>query len=426
MASVPPPSARYVWYVVTLLGVINAVNYMDRMALSALAPSIKADLQLSDGELGLLIGFAFALFYSVCGIFIARWADRGVRRDIIVWALVVWSSMTALCGAAQNFWHLFLTRMGVGVGESGCFPVGQSMVCDYVPLKNRPAAFAINQFGVSGGTMLGMALAGALGETLGWRWTFVVLGLPGIALAGLVRLTVREPPRGRFEAAGEENTHVSIGKTMAVLWRCRTYRLLVMDLAASGFAVQGMILWLPSFYSRVHGLNLSSTGISLGLAIGVGGGLGLLLGGLLANYAASRDVRLPLRIGVWTMFLAAPTVLGAVLIPSAVASVILVTLTIFLSSIKSGPVMASLYSVVTSRMRATAGSITFFFLSIVGFGLGPLCVGVLSDLLTPKLGAESLRYALFAPACLFPVVAIVLHFATKTLLGDLKAVKALE
>ena len=159
----------YTWYVVGLLFVVNIFNYMDRMALAMLMPFIKADLQLSDAQLGLLVGLAFAVFYAVCGIPIARLADRGVRRNVIAVCLTVWSAATALSGAAQNFWHLFLARVGVGAGEAGCIPPAQSIICDYIPPRKRPGVFAFHHFGLIVGSMMGLAVAGALGEAFGYR-----------------------------------------------------------------------------------------------------------------------------------------------------------------------------------------------------------------------------------------------------------------
>jgi predicted MFS family arabinose efflux permease len=416
-------SSLYVWYAICLLSVVNVFNYMDRMALSVLAPLVKASLKLSDSELGLLVGFAFALFYAICGIPIARWADRGVRRDIIALSLTIWSAMTALSGVVQNFWHLFLVRVGVGIGEAGCFPPGQSMLCDYVPIERRSGVLAIHSFGAFVGMTVGMALAGSLAEVIGWRWTFVALGLPGIVLAILVRLTLREPRRGSFDAVKDDEQRAPFLQTVVELWRCRTYRLLLVFLTMNGSLYFGMIQWWPSFYARVFGLSLSQAGIYLGTAIGVGSGLGLLIGGLLGNKLAQRDVRLPLMLGAASILLGLPTALGSLFIHSAAGSIFLVALSVLLWGAHGGPVLATLYSVARPRMRATAGALAIFFQSAVGFGIGPLCVGVLSDLLAPKLGVESLRYALLAPICLMPFIVITLYAAARVLPRDLRSAR---
>lgn len=413
--------ARYVWYVIFLLSVVNVFNYMDRMALAVLAPSIKADLKLSDSQLGLLIGFAFSVFYAICGIPIARWADRGIRRNIIALALASWSVMATLSGAAQNFWQLFLARVGVGAGEAGGLTPAGSIICDYVSLKRRAGVFALHTFGVYAGIMLGMVLAGRLGEAIGWRLTFVALGLPGIALAVVVRLTLREPVRGTFDAVKDDKTSLSIGRAILVLWRSKTYRWIVLFGVLNGFVQEGLNEWWPSYYTRVHGLSLSWVGTYLGVAIGAGSGVGLLIGGLLANKAAQRDVRLPLMIGAAATALALPTALGSLFVSSAVGSILLVSLTGLFWSVSNGPVIATVYSVMMPRLRATGASISILITAVVGFGLGPFCVGLLSDMLTPSFGIEALRYALLGPICLLPAMVIALHAAAKALPNDLQA-----
>lgn len=420
------PARGYIRYVVFLLSVVNIFNYMDRMALSVLLPSIKADLNLSDGQLGLLVGFAFSAFYAVCGIPIARWADRGVRRNIIALALAVWSAMTALSGAAQNFLSLFVARMGVGAGEAGGLPPAQSIICDYVPVKRRSGVFAIHNFGSVAGVMLGMALAGWLGETIGWRWTFVALGLPGIALAVLVRLTLREPVRGQAEVVRESGDHIdeSFRETVLILWHCRTYRMLVFFLVVNGFVQYGLTQWWPSFYVRVFGLGMSSVGVYLGIALGVGSGIGVLTGGWLANRFAERDSRLPLITCAAATALALPTALASLFVSSSLGSVLLVSLTGLFWTVQAGPVVATMYSVTMPRMRATAGALSIFAISALGLGLGPFCVGLLSDALTSALGAQALRWALLAPVCLIPVMAMALYAAANTVQGDLKTVGA--
>jgi MFS family permease len=407
--------------VLVLLSVVNAFNYMDRMALAVLAPLIKVDLQLSDAQLGLLVGFAFFLFYAICGIPIARWADRGVRRNIIAIALATWSVMTALSGAVQNFWQLLVVRVGIGVGEAGCIPPSQSIICDYVPLKRRSGSFAIHAFGIYAGIMAGMVMAGWLGETIGWRWTFVALGLPGIAMAMIVRFTLVEPARGTLDAKKKDEPRLPFGKTVRVLWHCKTYRALVLFLVVNGFVQYGLNQWWPSFYARVLGLSLSTVGLYLGIAIGAGSGIGLLIGGLLANRVAQHDVRLPLIIGAAATSLALPAALGSLFVSSATSSILLVSLAGLFWSLSNGPVTATLYSVTMPHMRATAGALAIFVTSVLGMGLGPFSVGLLSDILATSLGVEALRYALLLPICLLPVMVIALFAAAKTSPHDLRS-----
>lgn len=413
--------SRYVWYVIGTLTVVNAFSYMDRMALAALAPAIKADLDLSDAQLGLLIGFAFSLFYAVCGIPIARWADRGVRRNIIALALTTWSAMTALSGAAHHFWHLFIARVGVGAGEAGCLPPAQSIICDYVPLKKRPGVFAVHNFGNYAGMMLGLVAAGWLGELLGWRWAFVAIGLPGIALALVVRLTIREPVRGVLDAGAKSAAQPTLRHALAVIWRCRTYRFMLATYVTNGFVQYGLVQWWPSFFSRNFELKMSSIGVSLGLAIGIGAATGSLSGGWVANKAAQRDIRLPLMIGAAVTLLAIPAALGSLFYPTFQGSILLVGLTALFWSVSNGAVVATSASVIAPSMRATSSSLLIFTTAVLGFGSGPFCVGLLSDLLTPAFGAQALRYAMLLPICVFPAIAISLYAGGRATPGDLPA-----
>lgn len=416
---------RSLGYAMLILTVVNIFNYMDRMAMAIMLPAIKADLSLSDGQLGLLVGIAFSLFYAICGIPIARWADRGVRRNIVALSLSVWSLMTALSGAAQNYWQLFAARMGVGAGEAGGLTPAQSMICDYAPVERRPGLLATHAFGGIAGMTVGITLAGWLSDTIGWRWAFVVLGLPGIALALLMRFTVSEPVRGSFDAAPvRTDEQGSFAQSLRVLWACRTFRLLVFHSILNNFVQFGLNQWWPSFYMRTFGLNASTVGVYLGVATGLGAGSGLLLGGWLANRAAERDVRLPLRIGSAAKLLELVAALGALLVPSVLASVLFVSFVGFFWCLSTGAVLAALYSVVRAQMRVTAGAVTNFMSAVFGIGLGPLCVGLLSQYLTQVRGVDGLSMALLAPLVFLPVSALLLWAASRDVSSDLKAVGA--
>lgn len=414
-----PRSTGYGWYVVVLLSTIYTFSYIDRTALSVLLPLIKQDLHLSDGQLGLLVGFAFFLFYAVCGIPIARWADRGNRSSLIAIMLTIWSLMTMVSGAAQNFWQLLLARVGLGAGEAGCIPAGQSIIADYISVKRRSTAYAITAFGMSSGSMLGLVLAGWLGEAIGWRWTFVALGLPGIVFVLLVKLTLHEPVRGANDGLVGNNS-VPLREAAAILWRCRTYRWALLVFIISGFASAGMWQWWPSFYGRVFGFGSASIGMSLGLAIGAGSAIGTIVGGVVGHKSAQGNIRLPLLVGAIAMGLALPAAVMALLVPSAWGSMVLTFATSLLCGVASGPLVATIQSVTRPRMRATASAFSVFLVSVCGFGLGPFCVGVLSDSLTPLLGIEALRYALLLPACSLAGASAALYAVSKSLPDDLR------
>lgn len=419
-ASVTPSMNPRAWYVIFMLVMISIFSVADRMALAMLAPSIKADLSLSDAQIGLLTGLAFSVFYATCGIPVARWADRGVRRNIIAFSLAIWSAMTAISGAAQGFWSMFIARLGIGAGQAGYLPAAQSVICDYVPITRRSAVFAIHSLGACVGTLIGLMLVGWLDEKIGWRMAFVALGLPGLALALLVRLTLHEPRREAFDGRTPDSIP-TFGATIAVLLRCRTYKLLTLFYVLNGFVQYGLTQWWPSFYARQYGLSLSSIGLTLGLALGGGTAIGVIVGGILANRAAKRDIRIILHVGGAAAILSFPLALCSLFLSSATLSILLVSLTGFFWSVPYGPVLATITGIVGSPMRATAGAITMSFSTILGFGLGPLCVGILSDLLTPTYGIMALRGALLLPVSLIPFIAGVLYLAAKALPGDLRS-----
>jgi predicted MFS family arabinose efflux permease len=411
--------SRYTWYVIGLLTVVSIFSYIDRMALAALAPSIKRDLGLSDSELGLLTGLAFSVFYAICGIPIARWADRGVRVHILSIALAAWSVMTALSGAAQGFWNMFLCRVGIGAGEAGCLPSAQSIICDYVPKKMRPGIFAVHNVGNYLGMMLGLGLAGWLALLVGWRLTFVLLGLPGLVLALILWSTLIEPARGSLDEPNKTTeAKRDFGATIRVLLKCKPYRLLLAFYVVNGFVQYGLIQWWPSFYSRSYDIGISSIGVYLGLAVGGSAATGSLVGGLVAHSLANRTSGAPLIVGASVTMLALPAAMGSVLVSRLELSVALVSLSAFCWSVSNGPVIATAASVVSPTMRATSLSIIIFATSVVGFGLGPLSVGLLSDFLQPQLGQQALRYALLLPASLLPVMAAVLCAAAKSVNGS--------
>ena len=235
-------SDGYLNYVLFMLAVVAFFNYLDRMVLSMLVEPIKADLGFSDTQLGLLTGFAFALFYATFGIPIARLADTRSRVTILSVCMALWSAMTAACGLAQNFVHMLLARVGVGVGEAGCVPSSHSLLTDYVPVENRALALGIFQTGGAVGIMVGLILAGWLADAYGWRATFFIVGIPGVVLAVVAKLTVKDPPRGNFSDAPEPEAQ-SFGVAVASLVRRRTFRQIVIAYSLGLFGVYGIAQW---------------------------------------------------------------------------------------------------------------------------------------------------------------------------------------
>jgi predicted MFS family arabinose efflux permease len=416
-------SNRYVIFAVGLLSLTNLVNYMDRMVLSVLLPSIKAELALSDTQLGLLTGFAFALFYAAFGIPIARWADRGVRRNIIALALTVWSAMTALSGAAQSFFHLLMARIGVGVGEAGCIPPGHSLISDYVPVERRSTALGVHTAGATVGSFIGLSLGGWLSTVIGWRLTFLVMAVPGLLLALVIRFALREPPRGYADGVAADGDAPSLKEVLTYLWGCRSYVHLVGIFAIACFGGFGIIQWLPSYYDRSFGLSTATIGLLFGTAYGIGSGIGTVAGGPIADRLMKRDLRWGCWMGLSVYAVTLPCYVGVFFGPTAVISISFYMAAAIAGSLVNAPLFAMVQSVVTPRARALASAVTMFAASVVGIGGGPFVTGVLSDLLEPRFGEQSLRYALMIMV-LFMVWPI-FHFwrASKTITRDIEAVR---
>jgi len=397
-ASREPAPSHYTRYAIGLLFVVNMVNYMDRMVLSVLLPSIKADLNLSDAQLGWLTGMAFALFYATFGIPIARLADVWIRKHVMAISLVVWSGMTVFSGAAGSFSHILLARIGVGAGEAGCIPPGHAMISDMVRPEKRAGALSIFTAGSTIGLMLGLSLGGWLSEQVGWRWTFVIFGSPGLVLALLVKLTLREPQRDRMDSAELES--LSFKQTIAALLSRPSFVHMVIGYGLLTFVTFGFAQWLPSYYMRTFGLT--------GFGLGAGMTIGTLLGGLAANRLMPVDMRWGVWLGMAGLIVSVPLLLYllnagdyrlAFAAHFAQASIM---------GLANGPAFATIQAVARSRERATATALLMFAASILGLGGGPLAVGYLSDYFAAGGAENSLRSALTVAAfvSLWPV----LHF----------------
>jgi predicted MFS family arabinose efflux permease len=262
-------SRQYLGYALVLLAVVNVVNYMDRSIVGVLIQPMKADLALSDTQVGLLTGFAFALFYAIAGIYLAHLADLHNRVRLMAWSIAIWSGMTALSGAAQNFVQLLLARVGVGIGEASVIPIANAMIADSHRPERRAFALAVFTAGSMAGVMAGSLLGGVVAEHWGWRWAFVAAALPGLPLALLVRYTLRDPGRGQADAV-PAGAPPPLGAAMALILKDRAVVLLVCGFAFIVFMLFGVITWFPALLVRLHGMALSEVGAWFGLAIGLG------------------------------------------------------------------------------------------------------------------------------------------------------------
>jgi MFS family permease len=382
-------------YLLAALLVILAFNQVDRLALGLFMQDIKADLALSDTQLGLLTGLAFALFYSVMGIPIARWADRGNRVTIISLTTALWSVAVALCGLAGSFLQLLLIRVGVAVGEAGCIPPAHSLIADYFLRTERPRAVAIYMLGIPLSVVIGYFVAGWLNEFYGWRAAFVVLGLPGIVLAVLAALTLREPRR-QNPTAHIASKQPSLKEVCAVLWSKTAFRHLVLFFAVVSLFGYGLQQWQPAFFVRSHGLTSGELGTWLTIIYGAGGLLGTYLGGIWAARYAVHDERRQLKLAALVYSAFGLLAAFAYLAPDYRVAFGLIGLGAVTGGAAIGPLFATIQTLVPERMRAMSVAIIYLFANLIGMGLGPLAAGALSDAFQSWAGEESLRYALLA------------------------------
>ena len=376
----PYSSSLYRYYVLAVLTTVYVFNFIDRQLLVILQEPIKKELGLSDTQLGLLTGFAFALFYVICGIPIARWADKGVRQRIIALALTVWSLMTALCGLAGNYAHLMLARIGVGVGEAGGSPPAHSMISDIFAPNNRALALSIYSIGIYIGMLVGFGVGGWLADEFNWRLAFFVVGLPGIGLAALVYFTVKEPIRGWSEGKVTQSVDAPPISTVAkLLWTRISFRHIAVAASLQAFLIYGIGNWLPSYFQRDYGLSLSMVGTWMALTAGFGGGLGSFFGGWLSDKLGARDVRWYLWTPAMLTFLIVPVISVALTSGNALVALLLTAPFNFLTAAYLGAVIAVSHSLVSSQMRALTSAVLFFVINLIGLGLGPLVVGAMSD-----------------------------------------------
>jgi predicted MFS family arabinose efflux permease len=402
-------------YVLFMLVLVNTINFVDRTAISVLSPSIQAEFGVSNTVVGLIMGTAFTLFYATLAFPIARLIDRRRRNVLLALVLAIWSGMTALCGAAANIVILFLFRVGVGIGEAGAGPASHSLIADYFKKEDRPTAIGFFSLGVPLGNFLGIVLGGLLVGWIGWRWTFVALGAPGILLALIVWATIREPVRGGLDdpadaAALRPGEDIPLWEGISNLWARPTFRVMSYSGALSALCGYGMNLWMPSFLERVHALTAAQYSLPLGTAIGVGGGLGAMLGGAITARAAIRDPRAFLTLPALNMLVFAAAIVVAVWTSSLVILYSAIFVAAFTQFYLMGPFFAVVQRLAPLNGRAVATAAFFFILAMVGIGLGPLYLGIMNDIIGLWFGdAEGLRLAL-ATLPFISVIAAVIAF----------------
>lgn len=434
----PPPlySTAYVNYVLGVVLLVMVFNIVDRTITSILLQQIKQDLDLSDRQLGVLVGLAFAVLYSIASLPIARLADHGVRRTIIAAGLLAWSAATAVTALVGNFWQMLAARMAVGIGEAAGSAPSQSLISDYVPPERRARGLSVVSIGAVAGLALGQIAGGWLGEWYGWRAAFVIAGVPGIAVALLVRFTVAEPPRGHSEGGVRSGTSESLGEAVRYMLSLPSFLWLLVAGSLALIASMGRNLWEPTFLIRVYGMREGAAGTWYFLIGPLPAALGIYLGARLADRLGQRDARWYMWVPVIGLTIAAPLQSAFVLWPQthrlALAGGLPDLPVAFLfsaagavtGSLFTAPLLAVTQNLVRPSMRALAAALTTAIHGLIGHGIGPLIVGDLSDRLTPAFGPFAIRYALLF-ATLMPLAAAAGCAAcARTLRADLARAKA--
>jgi MFS family permease len=431
-------SDGYRRYAMVMLLIIYILNFLDRSVINILAEPIKMELGLMDWQLGLLTGLAFAIFYTVLGLPIAQLAERHNRPAIIAVSLTVWSMMTAACGLAQNFFQLILARIGVGVGEAGCTPAAHSLISDYVPREQRASALAFYSMGTPLGSLLGLAVGGLVADAYGWRMAFIVCGLPGVLFAIIAAFTLIEPRIKKAvtavqAAAAPKVTYRQALKTLA---NKKTFGLVAGGAAVKAFIGYGHAPFTASFFYRNHTEEIASLaamfglksggflGLSLGLVGGIGGVIGTYIGGQLADHYAKKDLRGWMVIPAVAALINIPIYLLAINMHSAVLALSIFVITSALGSLWYGPIYATAQSIAPVNTRATASAVMLFVINLIGLGLGPLVVGLMSDGFAVgfNLGtAEGVRWALMISMGFNIIAAGCFWAARKTIAGDMES-----
>jgi predicted MFS family arabinose efflux permease len=404
-----------------MLTVVYMFNFIDRQILAILQPSIKAEFGVGDTVLGLLTGTAFALFYVVLGVPVARPADRVNRRNLIALAVAIWSGMTALSGLAANIWQLAMARVGVGIGEAGCSPPAHAIIADLYPPARRSAAMGVYTLGISAGIMLAYVAGGWVVQNIGWREAFFIVGFPGLLLAALVRFTVREPVRGAAEQRRDSGDQPSLRDVARFLLARKSFLYMALSAGVSAFVGYAIIFNMPSFIVRSFGVGESAIGFLLGPIYGIAGGLGFFLGGYLSDRIGADGHRKALT------FIAVTTAISALCFGAVFLSTTLVWCLVFfilptiLSNFYLAPVLSQTQSLVSLRMRAVASSLMLLIINVIGLAIGPPVTGLISDLLRAPYGDESLRFALLiVSVVLLPIAAFGYWRAGRTIDVDLQ------
>ena len=405
-------------YVLFILVVVYTFNFIDRQIVGILAVPIKADLGLTDSQLGLMGGLAFALFYTGLGIPVAMLADRFSRTWIMTAALVIWSGMTAASGLATNFWQLFAARLGVGVGEAGGVAPAYSLISDYFPPGQRARAMSVYSFGIPIGSAIGIVFGGIIASMIDWRWAFFIVGIAGIVIAPIFRMTLKEPPRGQYDRQREATKPPSLKLIMRTLMTKPSFWLMSLGASFSSMMGYGVFFWLPSFFVRSYNLTLLNASLFYGAVLLIGGLAGIWAGGWLGDRFGQNQRAQFARIPAIAFLCAVPFYILAILSPTLTLAFFVLLVPTALGLAWLGPVISAIQHLVRPDMRATASAIFLFINNLIGIGLGTYAIGALSDSLTAQYGDESLRYSILAGTGFYIVAAALFLLASRWLEQD--------
>jgi MFS family permease len=409
-------------HTIAILTTVYALNVLDRFILGILLPYIKREMDLDDTMLGLLTGPAFAIFYATMSLPIARLSDRYARKYIIAVCLFLFSLMTLLCGLATGFWHLFLARIGVGIGEAGTMPASASMVADLYPKDQRASAMALLSFGANIGAMAAFILGGIVAAQYGWRMGFFIVAIPGLLFSIYVLVGLREPERGGMEAHPQPTAQATpFAACLSFLFQQKAYWLLTLGLAMLVAVSSANMVWLASFFERSHGLSTASSGPVIGLTFGLGGAFGtVFIGGYISDKVSQKDVSKSLLVVAVGAIILAIGLCLILLAPTGTLALAAIAVPGLLGIFFQGPLMALTLAVSPLSMRATANAICLFLVSMVGYGLGPPLVGIVSDHLHPSYGNDALGMALFSMPVICIVAAGICLLTRRPLLEDIE------
>jgi MFS family permease len=414
-------------YILAVIWIVLVLRFVDLQIISVLLESIKKEFAVSDTQLGLLTGLAFSVLYGLLGIPVAWFADRSNRRNILAMAVGLWSVMTALSGVATSFTTLFLARVGVGIGEAGGTAPSYALISDYFSEKRRVTVFAFLNSAVPFAVFVGFLVGGIVSANFGWRAVFMAVGMPGVLLALLVRLTIAEPQRGLSARGPATIVPAPLKDSLKYLMQQRSYRHFVIGSSIFTMGAMGSGIWIPSFFVRVHGMPIAEVATWLAFIYGAGGLAGAIGGGLLADRLVDRsgDRRWYAWLPGLSTVAVLPFALFVYLWPNPIHALLVHTGATFLMHVWMGPLYGTVQGLAGIKRRAMAAAVNMLSINIVAYGMGPLLVGIASDYLRATVGAQSLRYSILSIVILaYTWASIHFFLAARTLRGDLQRAAA--